>query len=70
MKKYFLTVLVSAIFISGAIAQKSSKIPLIGSKAPSFKAESTDGKIKFPDDFGSHWKILFSHPHYCLVKRD
>ena len=25
-------------------------------------ANSTDGKITFPEDFGSSWKILFSHP--------
>ena len=39
-----------------------ANIPLIGSEAPSFTAQSTQGKIKFPSDFGSNWKILFSHP--------
>lgn len=39
-----------------------SRIPLIGEDAPSFIAESTTGKINFPDDFGKNWKIIFSHP--------
>jgi peroxiredoxin (alkyl hydroperoxide reductase subunit C) len=38
------------------------RIPLIGEKAPSFIAESTNGTINFPSDFGINWKILFSHP--------
>ena len=37
-------------------------IPLIGSTAPSFTAESTRGQINFPGDYGNKWKILFSHP--------
>ena len=37
-------------------------IPLIGSVAPTFTAESTKGTIVFPDDFGKSWKILLSHP--------
>ena len=40
----------------------SSKIPLIGADAPSFTAQSTNGEITFPGDFGNKWKILFSHP--------
>lgn len=41
---------------------RNFRIPLIGEKAPSFTAESTNGTINFPDDFGRNWKILFSHP--------
>jgi peroxiredoxin 2/4 len=41
---------------------KEVRIPLIGETAPSFTAESTRGKITFPDDFYGKWKILFSHP--------
>jgi peroxiredoxin 2/4 len=37
-------------------------VPLIGSKAPSFTAESTKGTMNFPEDYGKEWKILFSHP--------
>lgn len=42
--------------------ERNFRIPLIGEKAPSFTAESTNGTINFPDDFGHNWKILFSHP--------
>lgn len=37
-------------------------IPAIGSKFPSFEAQTTHGKIKFPDDYKGKWVILFSHP--------
>ena len=47
--------------ISGQ-AKPNRRIPLIGEIAPSFTAESTNGTINFPDDFGTKWKILFSHP--------
>jgi len=42
--------------------RSSQRIPLIGSKAPAFKAPSTNGPISFPGDFGDRWKILFAHP--------
>lgn len=38
------------------------KTPLIGDVAPSFNANTTNGPIKFPDDFRGHWVVLFSHP--------
>ncbi|NOR73561.1 MAG: redoxin domain-containing protein [Draconibacterium sp.] len=62
MKTLFLTIVAVAFLVGGVFSQTSSNIPLIGSKAPSFTAKSTNGKIKFPDDFGKDWKILFSHP--------
>jgi peroxiredoxin (alkyl hydroperoxide reductase subunit C) len=37
-------------------------IPLIGNEAPSFEANTTNGKLVFPNDFGKSWKILLSHP--------
>ncbi|NLO74932.1 MAG: peroxiredoxin [candidate division WS1 bacterium] len=37
-------------------------VPLIGEDAPAFEAETTQGKIKFPEDYKGKWVILFSHP--------
>ena len=61
MKRIMLTLLACTL-ITGMIMAEGNKIPLIGSKAPSFSANSTQGDIKFPNDFGKSWKILFSHP--------
>jgi peroxiredoxin (alkyl hydroperoxide reductase subunit C) len=44
------------------VENRNYRIPLIGEIAPSFTAESTNGTITFPDDFGRKWKVLFSHP--------
>jgi len=41
---------------------RNFKIPLIGQQAPSFTAETTNGELNFPDDYGRKWKLLFSHP--------
>lgn len=38
------------------------RMPLIGDKAPSFTAETTQGKIEFPNDYKGKWVIFFSHP--------
>ncbi len=38
------------------------KMPLIGEKAPSFEAVTTQGVIHFPEDYKGKWVILFSHP--------
>jgi len=37
-------------------------IPLIGDKAPAFRATTTQGPISFPEDYSGKWVILFSHP--------
>ena len=39
-----------------------NRMPLIGDKAPSFVAKTTQGDIKFPEDYKGKWVILFSHP--------
>ncbi len=42
--------------------QEQIRMPLIGDKAPSFKAKTTMGDINFPKDYEGKWTILFSHP--------
>lgn len=63
MKKLMLS-LISVTFFLGTVFSQSrdNKIPLIGSEAPSFTAESTNGSVTFPNGYGNKWKILFSHP--------
>jgi peroxiredoxin 2/4 len=39
-----------------------NRMPLIGEKAPSFTAETTQGPISFPKDFEGKWVVFFSHP--------
>lgn len=41
---------------------KPISMPRIGDIAPSFTAMTTQGEIRFPEDFKDHWVILFSHP--------
>jgi peroxiredoxin (alkyl hydroperoxide reductase subunit C) len=38
------------------------KLPLIGEMAPSFEAETTQGRVRFPEDYKGKWVIFFSHP--------
>lgn len=42
--------------------EKQFMMPKIGDPAPAFKAETTQGKINFPEDYKGKWTILFSHP--------
>ena len=37
-------------------------LPLIGDKAPEFKAVTTNGEMNFPADYKGKWVVLFSHP--------
>ncbi|MDI9470457.1 MAG: peroxiredoxin [Bacillota bacterium] len=38
------------------------QFPLIGTPAPAFVADTTQGEINFPADYEGKWVILFSHP--------
>lgn len=40
----------------------TARLPLIGEKAPAFKAHTTQGPLNFPDDFKGKWVVFFSHP--------
>ncbi|MGI5862628.1 MAG: peroxiredoxin [Myxococcales bacterium] len=42
--------------------ETAATIPLIGDSAPSFKAQTTEGMVSFPEDYKGKWVILFSHP--------
>lgn len=42
--------------------EKNTSLPLIGEKAPVFKAVTTQGEINFPSDYRGKWVIFFSHP--------
>jgi len=44
------------------VSNQRNPMPLIGEKAPSFEAETTQGHIVFPDDYKGKWVIFFSHP--------
>ena len=39
-----------------------NSMPRIGDEAPHFEAKTTQGDIKFPEDYKGKWVILFSHP--------
>lgn len=63
--KSLISSLTLLLLFTGSISaqQKSDEhFPLIGDPAPSFLGESTMGKINFPDDYFTKWKIIFSHP--------
>ena len=38
------------------------RMPLIGEPAPAFEAVTTQGTVRFPEDYRGKWVILFSHP--------
>ncbi|MFW5663624.1 MAG: peroxiredoxin [bacterium] len=64
MKKLMIVAGIMLLSLNISLAQKkvNPRIPLIGSEVPSFKAQSTNGQLSFPKDFGTNWKIVFSHP--------
>ena len=62
MKKVKITVVLILLAAITTFAQRDSKIPLLGEKAPAFTGKSTQGQINFPDDYGKSWKLILSHP--------
>jgi peroxiredoxin (alkyl hydroperoxide reductase subunit C) len=44
------------------MCETANHLPLIGENAPSFEADTTQGRIKFPGDYKGKWVIFFSHP--------
>ncbi len=44
------------------VTTAAEPMPRIGDKAPSFTAVTTQGEIKFPEQYQGSWVILFSHP--------
>lgn len=44
------------------VENEAPRVPLIGEKAPAFKALTTQGEINFPEDYQGKWVVLFSHP--------
>ncbi len=54
----------SPIFVRGVRTFKQEDQPRlrIGSTAPNFKTQTTEGPIEFHDWIGDSWVVLFSHP--------
>ena len=42
--------------------EQITRLPLIGDKAPEFKALTTKGTVNFPEDYKGKWVLFFSHP--------
>ena len=42
--------------------EENNHMPMIGDKAPAFRAVTTQGEVDFPKDYNGRWVILFSHP--------
>ena len=42
--------------------EQITRLPLIGDKAPEFKALTTKGTVNFPENYKGKWVLFFSHP--------
>ncbi len=61
-KKLIFPAILAGLVWSFVNGRKKKNIPLLGEKAPSFRAKSTGGVIHFPRDYKGSWVIFFSHP--------
>jgi peroxiredoxin 2/4 len=59
---YFLSLMLLALIARCEVKPGNIATPQIGDNAPAFTAKTTNGNLVFPQDFGTSWKILFSHP--------
>jgi len=48
--------------------EQTTKLPLIGERAPVFKAETIQGPIHFPDDFAPGGDVRCLDGFLCLKK--
>ena len=44
------------------MTEELNRLPLIGDKAPTFQALTTNGTVNFPEDYKGKWVLFFSHP--------
>lgn len=58
----FIVQLLGLVLLTSSFSYARVCFPGIGDKAPSFTAQSTEGKIRFPGDYKGKWIIFFSHP--------
>lgn len=56
------TLCITLVSLNSLAQNNTSHSLMIGDTAPSFRAETTQGVMNFPDDFYGKWKIIFSHP--------
>lgn len=61
-KKLILPAAILAAAFGYLNTRKRTRLPLLGDKAPSFHAKSTQGFINFPKDYEGSWVVFFSHP--------
>ncbi|MFA5249972.1 MAG: redoxin domain-containing protein [Parachlamydiales bacterium] len=49
-----------------AAETKFISIPSVGSQAPAFQVESTQGQLLFPENYRGRWAVLFSFPNVFM----
>lgn len=62
LKKFLLPAALTALAFGYIASRKRKRMPLLGDKAPAFRARSTKGYINFPKDYKGNWVVFFSHP--------